>query len=668
MRRRPRNPAPALSRHTRGWLLAAVALVVLPHLPRLPWWLVLFAAASALLSLLLRPGRRLPRLLLPLMTAAGTGGVLLHYDTLLGKQAGVALLVVMLLLKLLEVHSPRDVRLVVFLAYFLVITNFLFSQTAALALYMFAATLVITATLALSVPGAGPRPGGHYLRLAGVLLGQAMPLMLVLFLFFPRIQGPVWGLPEDAWTGMTGLGDSMSPGTISKLVQSDAPAFRARFSDRTPPAGQRYWRGPVLWHTDGRTWSAGIPEPAAADAGSAVDSSVDVFGYSITLEPHNQRWLLALDVPVRLSLPALRTADFQMLSRRPVRERIRYTGISYPQVSGTPPGERQRRAALQLPARLSARVRQLAHSWRTDAADERAVVRLALAYFHEQPFSYTLEPPLLGADPVDEFLFESRRGFCEHYAAAFVVLMRSAGIPARVVTGYLGGEYNPLGDYWLVRQSDAHAWAEIWLPDGGWQRIDPTAAVAPERIERTLAADPGRALATAGLQLPESALLARKLRSLRQLLDAMHTRWAEWVLSYGPQRQLEFLAALGLEQASWRDMALALVTLVGGLLLGIALWMLQATPPCPDPVQRAWLQFCRRAARLGMMRSPEEGPRDFAGRVAAAHPAQADSIHAITDLYVRLRYGKATGPAARADLSRLQRLVRRFPAAVRHLV
>ncbi len=658
-----RKPAHQLPGQTRGWLLAAVVLVVLPHLPRLPWWLVVFGAAAALLALLLvrQPERQLPRSLLLLATAAGGGGVLLHYDTLLGKNPGVALLVVMLLLKLLEVRNSRDARLVVFLCYFLVITNFLFTQTLLMAAYMFTATLVITGALAAGTASGNAEPPGHYLRLAGVLLAQALPLMLVLFLFFPRIEGPIWGLPEDAWAGMTGLGDSMSPGGISKLVQSEAPAFRARFLARTPPAEQRYWRGPVLWHTDGRTWTAGSLELLPLVTNQELRGSDAAIDYSITLEPHNKHWLLALDLPVTLSLPAIHTLDFQMLAYRPVRKRTRYTGSSYTRIDTGPLNSILRTAALQLPDTGSTRVQDLARSWRTRAASDAAVVQQALAHFNEQEFVYTLEPPLLGADPVDEFLFVTRRGFCEHYAAAFVVLMRSAGIPARVVTGYQGGEYNPLGDYWLIRQSDAHAWAEVWLPDGGWRRVDPTAAVAPERIERSLDPAGGVAGAAASFRLPDSDLLGRNLRKLRHLLDAANNQWHEWVLSYGPQRQLEFLASLGIENASWKHMALALLALLGALLLGIALWMLLRQPAPRDPVQRAWLQFCKRLARLGLLRRAGEGPRDFARRVTTVRPALAGQVNAITGLYVELRYGKPSGQTA-IDTTRLQRMVRRFAA------
>jgi transglutaminase-like putative cysteine protease len=647
----------------RAWLLAAVVLVVMPHLQRLPWWLVAFVITAALLALLRvrHPEWQLPRTLLVLVTVAGGGGVLLHYETLLGKNAGVALLVVMLLLKLLEVRNPRDVRLVIFLCYFLVITNFLFTQTLPMALYLFLATLVITAALAAGTTAGTVMPARYYLRLAGVLLAQATPLMLVLFLFFPRIEGPVWGLPEDAWAGMTGLDDSMSPGSISRLVQSDAPAFRARFMERTPPAGERYWRGPVLWHTDGRNWSAGEPERLLQATDPTPQNDAAAFEYGITLEPHNKHWLLALDLPVAVSIPAILTLDHQILAYRPVRKRIHYTAISSSRIAAGPLDTDLRTAALQLPDGISSRVLKLAHTWREQSASDAEMVRLALAHFNKQAFVYTLEPPLLGADPVDEFLFVTQRGFCEHYAAAFVVLMRSAGIPARVVTGYQGGEYNPLGDYWLVRQSDAHAWAEVWLPEEGWRRVDPTAAVAPARIEHSLNPQAGTAGAAAGFRIPESDLLGRNLRRLRYLVDAVNNQWHEWVLSYGPQQQLEFLATLGMEKASWKHMAIALLLLTGTLLLGIALWMLLRQPLSKDPVQRAWLQFCKRVAQHGLVRQPGEGPRDFAHRVATARPALAGRVNAITGLYVALRYGRPTGHPGPAT-ARLQQLVRQFPA------
>jgi len=643
-------------------MLASLLLVVLPHTARLPWWISMFAfgMGTAHILLLRHPGWKVPQLLVFAATLAGSAGVYLTYGTLLGRNAGVALLIVMLSLKLLELRRSRDIQLIIFMNYFLVITNFLYTQTPLIALYMLAAAVVNTAALGVAIQVRPTHPAIVELRFAAVLLIQSIPVMLVLFVFFPRIAGPIWGLPKDAYSGVTGLSDSMSPGSISQLAQSGVPAFRVKFSGYTPPPQQRYWRGPVLWHTDGRTWSTGRsaallqPEanPVMQTEGAAVRQS-------ITLEGQRTRWLVGLDVPVEVSAPALDMAGFQWFSKKSLRERTRYNVVSYPRYKTGYLDPRLREAALQLPDGLSTRIRTLARSWRVNARTDRDVARLALDYFHNEPFVYTLTPPLLGENPMDEFLFSSRRGFCEHYAAAFVMLMRSAGIPARVVTGYQGGEYNPVGDYWLIRQADAHAWAEIWLPDKGWARVDPTAAVAPERIERPLDLGALPSGAPARFQIGEDSLFSRGWRRLRYSLDALNSSWDQWVLSYGPELQREVLAALGFSHPTWKNMTLVLVMLVSALLFGIAGWLLIKKPGPSDPVLRAWRGFCTRVARLGIPRRPCEGPRDFSRRIVAARPELERQVNRITEAFIQLRYGRPNDPANR--LAQLRRLVRRFP-------
>jgi protein-glutamine gamma-glutamyltransferase len=659
----PLDSAKPLSVQAQLWMLISLTLVILPHAARLPWWILLFASGIVVGRILqLRcSGWKTPRLLVLAATLAGAVGVYLQYGTLLGKNAGVALLVVMLTLKLLEQHRPRDVLLVIFLCYFLVITNFLFTQTPFIAIYMMLATMVITASLAVATQARTVPRVSSELRFAATLMVQAVPLMLVLFVFFPRVTGPIWGLPKDAYTGVTGLSDSMSPGTISRLVQSEAPAFRVSFSAAAPPARQRYWRGPVLWHTDGRTWSAGR---TAALLHPVTDHGMQTVGkavhQSITLEGQDTRWLVGLDVPVEVSIPAIHTAGFQWLSKRTLRERTHYEVTSYLrlQTGKLDPGLRE--AALQLPDKLSRRIKDLARSWRDSAGTDREVMQRALEYFRTEPFVYTLTPPMLGEDPLDEFLFSSRRGFCEHYAAAFVVLMRSAGLPARVVTGYQGGEYNPVGDYWLIRQSDAHAWAEIWLAGTGWTRVDPTAAVAPERIEHAF--DPGIQLSGAAVrfQADEDSLLARGWRQLRYSVDAINSNWDQWVLSYGPELQREILARFGFNQPSWRNMTVVLALLASALLTGMAMWMRVKTPLPSDPVLLAYRMFCARVVRLGMHCECGEGPLDFSRRIISARPDLAAQVSRITDLFIVLRYGRpVTDP--RRHIARLWRLVRHFP-------
>ncbi|MBZ0093698.1 MAG: DUF3488 and transglutaminase-like domain-containing protein, partial [Sulfuricellaceae bacterium] len=565
-----------------------------------------------------------------------------------GRDAGVAMVILLLGLKLLELRTLRDGLLLILLGYFLAITQFLYSQSLGMAVYLLLATLLLTAALIqLNQTGSRARPIASALRLSTVLLAQAAPIMLVLFFLFPRISGPLWGMPNDALSGVTGLSNEMSPGSISRLSQSDAVAFRVEFQGAPPPPQSLYWRGPVLWRTDGRLWTEGRPAPQAKSGYQGLGQPVS---YTVSLEPNDRNWLLALDLPATAPPNARMTADFQVLSDHPVSRRLRYRMSSYLRyrTGDLPPQERQR--ALQLPVRGNPRTLALAASWRRLGQPE-AIVRQALAYYRDRHFSYTLTPPALpGRDPVDRFLFDTRQGFCEHYAGSFVLLMRAAGVPARVVTGYQGGEFNSFARYMIVRQADAHAWAEVWLQGRGWVRIDPTAAAAPER----LASGAEAALGGGGiLGLPAAFQLdAAWLRKLRDAWDVLNGGWNLWVLGYSQERQLQLLSHLGLGLLSWQDMAIGLMLAVGGLLAVLAFFLLRRNTIKRDPVQAAYRLFCRRLARRGMPRQANEGPLDYAARAVLAVPERYDDIAAIGALYAELRYGTEAAPERVAELRR----------------
>ncbi|HXF67685.1 MAG TPA: DUF3488 and transglutaminase-like domain-containing protein [Burkholderiales bacterium] len=637
-------------------LLASLALVTVPHAPRLPWWIGALAAALAAWRAYLGHLRlALPNrwLLLPL-AAAATVGVYLHYRTLFGRDAGVALLVVMLALKLLETRSLRDGMLLAFLSYFLIVTNFFYSQSIPTALYMLACTWFITATVVSLHYGRAEPPFTASLRAAGSMLAHAAPLTLAFFLLFPRVQGPLWGLPHDAYAGVSGLSDTMTPGSISNLILSDAVAFRVRFESANPAHRHLYWRGPVMWDFDGRTWSASRffhspPEPPQL-SGERV-------AYEITIEPHGKRWLFALDLPAAAPPRALVSSDFQVLSLEPVNQRMRYEMVSY---LGSAHGAQERRLALrralQLPPGSNPRTLEYARALRERFPDDREYINQVLAQFRAQNFLYTLSPALLGEHPVDDFLFRTREGFCEHYASAFVVLMRAAGIPARVVTGYLGGEVNQLGNYIIVRQSDAHAWTEVWLSDRGWVRIDPTAAVSPLRVDAGISAavprtDPLPLLVRGDFEL---------LRQLRLTLDLVANAWNQWVLGYTPERQRRFLASVGVSEATWQTLAVALLGITTLIMAGLAVLMLrQIRTRVRDPVRIAYARFCAKLERRGCARRPAEGPADYARRLERLRPDLSAAVNAITRLYIALRYGAGAGPA---ELAELKRLVRQFTA------
>ena len=649
MRQAVRHDATIQLRHL-FWLLGGLALVVAPHTPRLPWWLDLIASILFAWRIYLAWGERaLPqKWLLALLVAGGMLGVYLTYRTIFGRDSGVALLVLFLSLKLLELHRERDAVVLVLLSYFLALTNFFYSQTLPTAGLMLASTLVNTASLAnFAAPARALRSN---LRTASVLLAQAGPVMLILFVLFPRVQGPLWGLPQDAYSGVTGLSDSMSPGAISSLSQSDAIAFRARFRGDPPPKPQLYWRGPVFWDFDGRTWRPGEVQPYAEVKFEAKGKPYD---YEVTLEPHNHRWLFALELPAQVPPNAGITADYLLLARAPVRSRVRYELRSYTNFTEPGPDDADAlRRGLELPAGFNPRARRLAQQWAAAGASATVIVQKALDYFRDQGFVYTLEPPLLGRDSVDDFLFGSKRGFCEHYASSFVFLMRAAGVPARVVTGYQGGDMNPVDQYMVVRQSDAHAWAEVWLRGRGWVRVDPTAAVAPGRVESGVAA---AVPATDPLPLMARTTLTW-LRGLRYNWDALANKWNQFVLGYSPERQRQFLSSMGMSEPSWEHMALTLFWCIGALIALLTAWLLRRIRRL-ELVQRLWLKFCTKFDRRGCARAAHEGPADFVERMAARFPARAERIRAIGERYIALRYG------ARADarlLAEFRRLVREF--------
>lgn len=472
--------------------------------------------------------------------------------------------------------------------------------------------------------------------------------MVVLFVLFPRVNGPLWGLPQDAHAGRSGLSDQMTPGAISDLVLSGEVALRARFDGPVPPRDKLYWRGPVLEHTDGINWR---PAPGRGPAPQLEAISAPL-PYETTLEPHNQRWLLALDAPVALPSDSGLSATLTANLREPLIQRRRFTlaaALEYRHNADEAPAVLRRN--LDLPPGFHPQTRALARSWQDTDPDPERLVRRALNLFNEQPFVYTLSPPLLGQQPVDEFLFATRRGFCEHYASAFVVLMRAAGVPARVVTGYQGGETNPVDGFVVVRQSDAHAWAEVWLAGRGWVRVDPTAAVSPARIESGIVG-----ALPAGEALPAMIQLrADWLRTLRFRWEALENSWNQYVLGYNPERQRAFLSRLGMAKPDWQSMGTALAVVCGALLLALAAWNIHHRAPA-DAAMRLWRKALRRLAARKVHCAPWEPPLAIVRRLEHDAPDLAPAFAEVARTYLLARYG-----GNRDELKNLRAALARLP-------
>jgi transglutaminase-like putative cysteine protease len=646
----PRRRALVLTRDKADTLLllAGAVLVLAPHTLHLPLWVSLLCGATlvwrAAITLL---GRRMPPgiLLLPI-AAAAMAGVFASYHTLLGRDAGVAMLVLLVAFKMLEMHARRDLFVVVFLCFFLVLTNFFYSQSIGTALLMVASVLaLLAAQLSFQFTGSVP-PLRQRLLMAARILALAAPLALLLFFVFPRIQGPLWGMPGDATGARTGLSDTMAPGAMSSLAQSSAPAFRVWFRDPAPSQAQLYWRGPVLGAFDGRTWSRLPPAPRHRDGLPALSLSVrgNPVRYQVTLEPSSTRWLFALEMP--RALPALSgnlalvSPELELTTAYPIEGRLRYEVASFVNFHLQATSQLDDGAQwLLLPYGFNPRALADGHALRAEPDPVKRVGAL-LRRFRNENYVYTLEPPLLGRDSIDEFLYGTRSGFCEHYAGAFVFLMRAAGIPARVVTGYQGGETNPIDGFVTVRQSDAHAWAEVWLAGRGWVRVDPTAAVSPERVQRGMASalPPPAPFGLGGLMQFEpgaNSLLAH----MRFALGAVNNGWNQWVLNYSPERQRGLLQAAQSELLSWRSVA---VFGLGCALLFLGRMLRRRRES--DPVDALYSALCQRLGLLGLPRAPSEGPNAYAARLPAAAlaPAARAAAEEFLRRYSGYRYARRT--------------------------
>jgi len=637
----------ALDRQATPWLFASALATTVPHVLHQAFWLSALAGLLMLWAFRLWwKDERLPgRWVLLLLVLAGCSGILIEFRTLFGRDAGVAMLVVFMAMKLLELKSQRDAVVVVVLGYILLLTHYLYSQSIPTGAWLLFALWLVTATL-IRLHGGPASTTGATLRYAASLCLQAIPFMLVLYLLFPRISGPLWGLPSDAHAGMTGLSDTMSPGSISRLAQSADITFRARFTEAAPPKHKLYWRGPVMEDFDGTTWRP----PASRNAVTTLENLSPPVHYEMTLEPHNQRWILALDAPVQLPEGLSLNATLAATQRQPITERRRFllaASLDYRFNLSEDP--RTLRRNLALPPGINPQSRTLAQRWRSTDNRPESIIGQAQALFAAE-FTYTLQPPLLGDNGIDEFLFRTRRGFCEHYAGAFVFLMRAAGIPARVVSGYQGGEFNPLDGTLVVRQSDAHAWAEVWLDSQGWVRVDPTAAVSPTRVETGIADE-----LPFGEPLP--ALVqwrAEWLRNLRYRWEAVNNAWNQHILGYDPQRQRELLTRLGMPETDWRSLATMLGIVCSVLVAAMTAWTLLQRPRL-DPALRLWQKALRQLARRQVDCAAWETPMALAQRVREQRPELAEAFQNVVDAYLLARYGQSNN-----DLKPLREAIARL--------
>jgi transglutaminase-like putative cysteine protease len=643
-----------IPRNCLAWILIAQLALILPHFERLPWWVLAVYLLCALWRIMIYQGRwSLPakwlKLLLPFLCIYG---IYNSYGTLVGLEPTVALLFSGFCLKLLEVSAPRDAYLIIFLAFFVAVTEFLFVQDFWAACIIFLTLLlIITALIALHQHSFDQLSFASF-RKALVICSQAIPLMVLLFLVFPRFD-PLWSVPLPAHQAKTGVTDTITPGDISNLSQSGALAFRVEFESEIPPRPQLYWRGLVLSEFDGRSWRqqadfrGPMREPQLLGVLKQMEPQqaeglVTPIKYSIIQEPTQQPWLFALVLAYSPEQNIRLSSDYRLVSKNIVHSRIKYRVLSNPQAPLEPKlSSFHRQLDTALPRGGNPGSRQLANAMLKEAGTESAYVQQVLAMIRQQNFVYTLKPPLLAEqDSIDDFLFNTRRGFCSHYASSFVFLMRAAGIPARVVAGYQGGEVNPITGTVLVHQFDAHSWAEVWIAGRGWRRVDPTAAVAPDRIEFGLE----MALQKEGSFLSNNLLSPMRYRNvvwlnrLRLQLDAFNYQWANLILQYRGEQQLKVLESL-LGKVTPLRLGLMILGVGAAVLLLVALFLLKQSGSNKRALEtKIYLRLCRSLERAGFVRKVGEGAIDFARRVAEQEPRWKARLLAVTRLYVQLCY------------------------------
>lgn len=658
----PQVSSAARERRDMLVLLLAVTFVVVPHFEHLVWWatavLVLLLIWRAFLTLAKRPiPSRL--LMLPLLVAAG-GVVYLQYGTVVGQQAGVTFLLLLMALKLLEMRARRDIFVVIFLSFFILLTQFLNGQeihVAAMALLAVIALFFVLISVNLDETDL---PAGRKFKMVGWTLLKAVPLTAALFLLFPRISGPLWGTPGDSASGNTGLSNSMAPGSISRLLESTEIAFRAKF-DGTPPSNDKlYWRGPVFGTFSGRAWTALSQRASEAPPVSIQGDARSIVSYTVTLEPNNRDWLFALEAPAALPVTGefrtRFTSDMQIVASDLVRQRVRYDMRSYTSYRfNAEATEAERRNWLELPSTYNPRTLQLADEIRSRNGSDAERVRATLEYLRRGGYKYTLSPQRLGRNSIDEFLFDTREGYCEHYSSAFTFLMRALDVPARVVTGYQGGELNPVDGFVTVRQSDAHAWSEVWLQGRGWVRVDPTAVVAPMRIDQG-ASEIAR---QSGISLPGSASSFTWLRSIRFNWEAVENSWNQWVLTYSQERQRDLMGMLGMAP-NWESLALVLAVVVA-IVLGVMAALSLRSRTERDPLGDAFRLLRDRLDRAGVDTAEYIGPRElYARSKRVLVPDDAKRARKLLSRVERMRYSRGSEGVARADIRALRRAIREF--------
>jgi transglutaminase-like putative cysteine protease len=657
------------------WILASLTAVILPHISRMPIWLTLLCACCIGTSILIfqgrlsHPGSKIKTAIVFIVLVS----IVAQYGRdIFSTDAIVGVLVVGIALKLLEMKKKRDVLMVIYLCYFTVLAEFIYSQSIPIAIYMMLTVLVITSALMSITQTEEYQRPMRTLKLSGIVLLQSIPLMAILFLIFPRIS-PFWAVPLQSTSSITGLSDEMSPGDIGDLTRSGDIAFRVEFSSEIPSYNELYWRGITLEQFDGREWSRrrfrnaqylGVDKPQLYPWFREIQMLGDPVRYNVIMEPTQQSWVFTLMVPQLTNERLFMRREFQVGTQRPINQRMSYDASSYlDHVVDLELSRQMTINNLSIPENGNEESRAFAEQMYAEAGSDTEFINSILQHIRDNEFFYTLSPSLLGENGIDDFLFNTREGFCEHYASTFTFLMRAAGIPARVVTGYQGGEFNKYNETLIVRQYDAHAWSEVWLEGQGWVRVDPTAAVAPGRIEYgsqfTFQEDEGFLddEVFSLLQFRSSSLLINDLILRMEMIDYA---WNRFVLNYDQGMQFSLFSRL-FENVNQRKILLSLLAFMFFFTsLSAFIVLRKPSKKAQTPVNALYLKFCRFLADNGISRQSGEPPIIYCDRVAAVQPQWATDVANITKMYMDLAFNKPSPEEQQEKTLQLKQAIRKF--------
>ncbi len=642
---------PAHNKEILIFLLSSIGLIVLPHVAHLHWGVFgFFCLLLAWRFIGIWKPERLPTFpIIILLIVCGMAILYIQHRGFLGRDGGTSLFVIALGLKLMEIKTERDLYLINYLAFIVAASQFLYEQSILMAAYILFVCCVLLATLVYI--NSYVAQTSVALKKAAVIVAQAIPMAIAVFILFPRVEAPRWLLFNDEHQARMGLSDSMEPGSITDLGMSDELVFRVKFAGAIPPAKQRYWRGPVLTQTDGKKWTQAKDLTYQQHLDKPTFSGIP-YQYTLLLEPQEKNWVFALDMPADYPSQLRKNANYQLITSEDHNKRTEYKLTSYPTYNTGYLTKTEYKDARQLPGSPSDNIKQLVTQLHGFDSAPDVFINQLLNHFRQEDFYYTLTPPLMEENPIETFLFETRYGFCSHYASAFVYLMRVADIPARVVTGYQGGEFNEVGNFLEIKQADAHAWTEVWLDKQGWVRVDPTAAIAPERIEKNIDINSlvsGGLISYASSDTGQAAF--NLLKQARQLWSNVDYNWQRWVINYNNANQASFLSSFGI--VDFKTMVYWMMGFVGIITAILSLFLLYQRPKPKDRTLIVYNRFLKKLAKAELSKNTSEGARDFAERTKLILPKQAANIDEITAAFIDQRYGSKPSAAVLKQLARL---------------